>query len=907
VNIAGKDPESWRLTIFKKLFYINWYYYLDEDSIKGNLVNILRDYLSHHLNLDYIGNLEGHIVKVFIPSSYHTKAVSKIVPVPVGFEITNPLLLSLKIKAKKAEIESPQGLSYSLSVRPSVHHSILHSNQILDLHDCKHIGVYHEKKISASYPIELKLAISKHGNLSLAYSFPELPKKILSYHSESGTYAAKWDGETPLSLKPRKSIQTIPIQFKREKEIGVLGLPKFHVKVLTEDIKEGREEIPRNQQDLARLLIRKLLNAGWRKKTVEIERVADSKLWPSRAEVQLNVSIEQNFVEQSILVRDEDWAKKVNLRDKLEAKNPKDYPEEAKVLVKLLDEEISHMNETLIIDLVQISNGRIVFALHLNASYRYTFGGCLQHLHVNTDLKQHRHSKRNEASLDFFVAFLKRPHEFSYDREHFGKQKAVAYASLSLPKSDAFENATFSAKALLAHRSLEDLLHNELLSPKLSELYLPKTHKQCIHDVRHGNSLSVACVKAIKEASIYNSLDLDIIWRNELPPELFDLLIKVELAAKFAFFPHLEVEIKKGVSKVRWPYLRFHSIIIDKLVDKPVADIVIEKPDEILKFHKVELGPIQPISCIEPLVDTYFQAYSNNTYPVSCIITEKQVKTYDAKVYQLPENAPEHTYIVSAHSIEHKKFAVLAKIRPGSNAVEEIQLFIGADVIVLIPPSRHVYNLKHNEVNVPIRLLKSKVLNWEEQIHAFVYPLVDGNVVLEVHAHVAGVRVTYDGKNLKLKIHPRYKGELSGLCSEFDGDVLREFVGVDGCLYSNSDDFVKSAIVDSDADRTPEHPVICDQDEILHRTREKQYSPRMRRNLVLAKGEELCFSVKPVPMCDNQASPQQTKQENVKFHCLPKRDVAARRMVTEAKRRILGELEAKSADLTQTVNVAKMC
>ena len=45
------------------------------------------------------------------------------------------------------------------------------------------------------------------------------------------------------------------------------------------------------------------------------------------------------------------------------------------------------------------------------------------------------------------------------------------------------------------------------------------------------------------------------------------------------------------------------------------------------------------------------------------------------------------------------------------------------------------------------------------------------------------------------QVSPRYKGELCGLCSEFDGEGLREFRGMDRCLYTDPIDFANSNVV----------------------------------------------------------------------------------------------------------------
>lgn len=84
---------------------------------------------------------------------------------------------------------------------------------MLNLGDCKHVGVYHEKRVAATYPIRIRIAVERNGKFRFSYSFPQLPKKIFSYNSEAGTYAGKTSLETLPSVEDRRTIKTLPSQF----------------------------------------------------------------------------------------------------------------------------------------------------------------------------------------------------------------------------------------------------------------------------------------------------------------------------------------------------------------------------------------------------------------------------------------------------------------------------------------------------------------------------------------------------------------------------------------------------------------------------------------------------------------------------------------------------------------------
>lgn len=79
-----------------------------------------------------------------------------------------------------------------------------------------------------------------------------------------------------------------------------------------------------------------------------------------------------------------------------------------------------------------------------------------------------------------------------------------------------------------------------------------------------------------------------------------------------------------------------------------------------------------------------------------------------------------------------------------------------------------------------------------------------------------------------------YKGELCGLCSEFDGEKIREFRGMDRCLYREVSDFIDSAMVKRQGmckvKRVEPHNKICD-DESKWRIREDISTPEETRKL----------------------------------------------------------------------------
>jgi len=344
---------------------------------------------------------------------------------------------------------------------------------------------------------------------------------------------------------------------------------------------------------------------------------------------------------------------------------------------------------------------------------------------------------------------------------------------------------------------------------------------------------------------------------------------------------------------------------IDKLVDEPVVDVELRKPSETVTLRRVPIGHVQPLSGVYNLHKSWVMESTNNTYPPTCTLMENYVKTFDLKTFEFqPKDCH---YILSTHCTERKNFAVIV------HGTKEIFIHLGSDTIVLAPKSGPYYKIKYQGAE---RIITDPILlNSRDEIYVYteVYSY-DMHGHIHVVAKKAGISVVYDGKNVKVQVSPRYKGELCGLCSEFDGEKLREFRGPDRCLYEDHIDFAASTMVKRDGTCKPEHSRgsrMCDGESSNVRGRDSSRidgkEPSIQRNIVVTKGNEVCFSVLPVPACNDSAEPSETEYQRIGFHCLPMKDITARKMINEAKWRPLEEVERKSVDYSERVPIAKMC
>ncbi|KAF8781744.1 Vitellogenin like protein [Argiope bruennichi] len=780
----------------------------------------------------------------------------------------------------------------------SLYHSMLYSNGMLNLGDCKHVGVYHETKIATTYPVKITVAVEE-GKYHVSYSFPELPKKVFVYHSEAGTYTTKHNLEAQPTTTEKRVIRTIPSSFVRNSTFGVVGFPLFRSDILTEDISFGYEQVPRNIKEALDQTIEDFLNPGWRRKTVEISRIPDSIFWPPKTEVKMHITLQHEFI-KSTSKSNFDFFKKFTI-DEVSEKNI--ISEE-----NLLKEEIKkfgHVYDSLSISVEQKVSDQVTNTAYLHVAYKRTLEGFIHHVGVNATAKVY--GLPLGATSNFIAMYFDRPNELKYSEDHYGQQKGIIVGSIRLQ-----DKPYVTAKVILKYKSLEEHLNKGLQKPLPSKYFYPETHEECLEDMKKGKVHSVACIKAIKEHAIYNRMKIHLFWGEDIQdtPIVRDILHKVDIAIKHAFFNHLSVERNYCVIP---HYINVDVTYIDKLTDKPVVDVVLQKPSETLKFYKVDPTFIQPISSIYSVPETYVQYHTNNTYPATCTLMKNSVRTYDLKTIHLVRRET-CSYILSTHCVRHKKFAVIVKIDPRHPESKEVHLHIGRHSVVLTPGKEWEYEIQYDDKPQTIQYLAEVMLHETEKIYAVVKKPMDGHAFIEIHGEKAGIKVTYDGEHVKIQVHPRYKGELCGLCSEFDGEIVRELRGPDRCLYSSIYDYGNSCALGNCYKSKPEHPHICDTpiyrrmpSEDIDEISRQEYEPKVKRNKVLPKDDKLCFSTRPLPACESQDVIKVKESKEVEFHCLPKSDRLARKLVSESKRRILGELETKEVDITVEVDYPKLC
>ncbi|GIX99333.1 DNA-directed RNA polymerase subunit alpha, partial [Caerostris darwini] len=890
-NVVPRDQESWKMTMYNKMFYTVTYNYFDANDVKKQeIVRFAEDFIQHYFRKDDNHNIMGHLVKLFVPSSYHTEAIARTLPYPVDLK---------------------------LLLEPSAYLSTQYTNEMLNLRDCKTVGVYHTNKVAFSDSVELEFGKNSGGKYNFTFRFPVLPKQTFSFNSEAGTYSGAYNSTTLPILGHKVPIETIPARFKRRDVKRIYGFPPISTETLSEDLLVGFEETPKDLRESVIRFIEKYQNTGWRRKSINVTRLTLNNEWSTKTTGTLTVAHARHYPKNTSKSTE-------NLEDLIDSfkrpcfikfmtKDDETYAKERNIIQDAFRGELPSLEDTFKIRYQQSEKGNTNLTIDTFLDFNRTLDGKVYHMEMNTTVKIRFMVPPMSVNVSFLGLANDPVNIFKYNDKSYDKQIGGAGLDIEFGKKGPYANFSFHFRSVFARESLNKTIGTEFETPVMPEVYLPDTHKECIEDVKKGNEYSLACIKAIRERSLYNHVLGNISWSNK-SPDIFDGIVeRIEDYLKIDFSKYTY----EAIMNKEEPSISFNGNYIEKFTDEPIFDLVIGKEKDYIR-RRMPSPFYFPYSHVK-IFDGYKLKATNNSYPVTCALTDKYVTTFDMVNYRLPLDIPKCTYILSAHCMKRKKFAVMAKFIARSPGTKEIHMYLGKDTVILTPQNKsEVYNIKYNNKHVAVPALKVVTLNLDSQIFAYAHDWSGG--ILVVEGVKAGVKVTYNGKNVFVEVSPKYKGEACGLCGDFNGEPSKEFLGVDGCLYSDSSDFAKSCTVNHCVDSTPSNPYICgksknfadfadfgkestEPEELLN----LMTSDTRLRNIVLSREDKFCFSIEPQPVCEEDSEPKETEDTEIDFVCYPKNNLSSKHMLVESSYRILTELEGLDRDFAETVPVARSC
>lgn len=205
-------------------------------------------------------------------------------------------------------------------------------------------------------------------------------------------------------------------------------------------------------------------------------------------------------------------------------------------------------------------------------------------------------------------------------------------------------------------------------------------------------------------------------------------------------------------------------------------------------------------------------------------------------------------------------------------------------------------DLKPNNAQYPTILVNNQPQSYSEKKVAKlyddyiqVYALPHGEVKIDIEDEFS---VIYDGSRVMVRLYnDRYYNEVRGICGNANAMAADDLRAPENCALRTPQELVEAYTISEGASpRDPKHNeyksgcypysyvyanVISLHDELENR--ESNYRGRSSKPLrscskqqtrYLVEGDEVCFTIRPLPQCQSPCSPTQTILKSVPVHCV---------------------------------------
>ncbi|XP_018374343.1 PREDICTED: vitellogenin-3-like [Trachymyrmex cornetzi] len=488
------------------------------------------------------------------------------------------------------------------------------------------------------------------------------------------------------------------------------------------------------------------------------------------------------------------------------------------------------------------------------------------------------------------------PLNFEHMKKHAPKDKVRA--ELQYGESCSRGNKIVVEASMSRSDRIKDLLESS------------KVVKQCWKEMEEGHNALHACQQATELAQMKNQLDVS--YKGPIRDIIKKIIKKISDFISH-LFPHSRIKLTDSEDSDEKGFdikMTLSPSEIDPSVslDSPQADVTfpnMEQTDsemqELLKENIIHRRKERRASCT--FDKDMLLTFDKLLYPVK-LGTCKHVlmTTYPQKNTQYKESNVDFVALIRNHSDGAKMIAIMV-----DDHLFEMDK-IGDNTTILIDG----VPIKLSHKGYQLREDSGKVLE--------IHKLPDGSI--EVDSGKSDFRILFDGERIQLFVSDIYRNAVRGLCGNYDSDPSTDFLTPQNCLmkmpevftatYALTEDCLQEDILenkrkakltqcrelpmsrpnnvinDIEAGRLPTHSerwgyhndnlkrkYNFDYDSKKSSSERKDLpdnSNLIYRTKVVLEDEEICFTIKPVPMCRHGTKSREKKMKEFGLYCQPRNE-----------------------------------
>jgi hypothetical protein len=349
-------------------------------------------------------------------------------------------------------------------------------------------------------------------------------------------------------------------------------------------------------------------------------------------------------------------------------------------------------------------------------------------------------------------------------------------------------------------------------------------------------------------------------------------------------------------------------------INRQYCNVTIETPSELISVKDIEL-PIQVRGVNIRSQQLEMPAlWERETNLAICQLRSDRVNTFDDVKYSTVIPQCFTLLTKDCYAQENSKFAVFVK--EGQNEQKTLKIVSQNIKLIVSPVSDNEFMCEINGVQMDCSEIEDIFVHGKHLALR-----VTKNEYLKIDLPEAGIRVYFDGLSVNVKTSNHFRGQLCGLCGQWDQEERCDLINNKReCLSANVPsevrDFVKSYIVDEqcqipeEMERYTYTPLSWEdnkQNVAIYQgnsQRVSSYQTEMKPQYitrVIEQRDQICFSKQPVYRCptNTRAVEHDMTQTKVTYACINRYAAGAERMERLAyEQRVVAEVADLTASFT---------